>query len=316
MHPNRHSALRARMSAALATTRTFPRQCLNRRQSGRAAPGRRRLCAQEHAGQDRKDKTECPIEAARELAPNALAHWDYGIHTQGMPIQLQMPENRLIITNPEDLYGRLTVNQLGKVQPDTRNPAIANAMEVLGLTENQHSGMPTVLLSSGKPTRARDGLPEDKTFKERPQLCWTSAASRAPVARSWFFLACTAPHTRCAPTPTRCGQRPADAGAPRQAQKPPANVPNVVNGRPAARGAARAVTPRKGTSVLFAWYLLPRALKSENVEIPPKIYLPRICLTPIDQGNCRSLRLWPRDRCPVATFNGCPSQSTYSRNTS
>lgn len=51
-----------------------------------------------------------------------------------MPIQLQMLENRLIITNPEDLYGRLTVNQLGKVQPDTRNPAIANAMEVLGLT--------------------------------------------------------------------------------------------------------------------------------------------------------------------------------------
>ncbi|KAB8286602.1 ATP-binding protein [Bifidobacterium avesanii] len=93
---------------------------------------------------ERKDKTEYPIEAVRELALNALIHRDYSIHTQGMPIQLQMFEDRLVITNPGGLYGRLTIDQLGKVQPDTRNPVIANAMEVLGLTENRYSGIPTV----------------------------------------------------------------------------------------------------------------------------------------------------------------------------
>ena len=104
-----------------------------------------------------------------------------------MPIQLQMFENRLVITNPGDLYGRLTVDQLGKVQPDTHNPAIANAMEVLGLTENRYPGTPTVLLS---PTSQRGHAmaSKDKISKERPRLCWTSAASRAPVTRLWIFL--------------------------------------------------------------------------------------------------------------------------------
>lgn len=93
---------------------------------------------------ERKDKTEYPIEAVRELVLNALIHRDYSIHTQGMPIQLQMFEDRLVITNPGGLYGRLTVDQLGKVQPDTRNPVITNAMEVLALAENRYSGIPTV----------------------------------------------------------------------------------------------------------------------------------------------------------------------------
>ena len=36
------------------------------------------------------------------------------------------------------------MDQLGKVQPDTRNPVIALAMEVLHLTENRYSGIPTI----------------------------------------------------------------------------------------------------------------------------------------------------------------------------
>jgi len=42
------------------------------------------------------------------------------------------------------LYGRLRIDQLGKVQPDTRNPVLAVAMEVLGETENRYSGIPTI----------------------------------------------------------------------------------------------------------------------------------------------------------------------------
>ena len=92
----------------------------------------------------RADREEYPVEAVRELVVNALIHRDYSVHTQGMPIQLQMFDNRIVITSPGGLYGRLSVDDLGKVQPDTRNPVIATAMETLGETENRYSGIPTV----------------------------------------------------------------------------------------------------------------------------------------------------------------------------
>ena len=42
------------------------------------------------------------------------------------------------------LYGRMRIDQLGKVQPDTRNPVIASELEVLKITENRYSGIPTI----------------------------------------------------------------------------------------------------------------------------------------------------------------------------
>lgn len=48
------------------------------------------------------------------------------------------------IRNPGGIYGRITVDQLGKVQPDTRNPVIASILEVLKITENRYSGIPTI----------------------------------------------------------------------------------------------------------------------------------------------------------------------------
>lgn len=71
---------------------------------------------------------------------NALVHRDYSIHTEGMPDQVELYSDRLEVSSPGGLYGRLTVDKLGKVQPDTRNPVLATAMEVLGLTENRYSG--------------------------------------------------------------------------------------------------------------------------------------------------------------------------------
>lgn len=50
-----------------------------------------------------------------------------------------MYRNRLEIRNPGGLYGRLTIDTLGKVQPDTRNPVLARALETLGLAENRYS---------------------------------------------------------------------------------------------------------------------------------------------------------------------------------
>lgn len=92
----------------------------------------------------REDRTEYPITAVREAIINALVHRDYSVHTEGMPIQIIMYEDRMEIRNPGGIYGRTRVNQLGKVQPDTRNPVLASALEVLGVTENRYSGIPTI----------------------------------------------------------------------------------------------------------------------------------------------------------------------------
>lgn len=92
----------------------------------------------------RMDRPEYPLDAVRETILNALVHRDYSIHTEGMPIQLTMYSDRLEVANPGGLYGRLTVDQLGKVQPDTRNPVLVTAMESLGQTENRYSGIPRI----------------------------------------------------------------------------------------------------------------------------------------------------------------------------
>lgn len=93
---------------------------------------------------ERRDRTEYPLEAIREIVLNALIHRDYSIHTEGMPIQLLLFKNRLEIKSPGGLYGRFKINNIGKVQPDTRNPVLATMMEDLGLTENRYSGIPTI----------------------------------------------------------------------------------------------------------------------------------------------------------------------------
>ena len=53
-------------------------------------------------------------------------------------------EDRMEIHNPGGIYGRMKMDQLGKVQPDTRNPVLAVALENLGITENWYSGIPTM----------------------------------------------------------------------------------------------------------------------------------------------------------------------------
>lgn len=93
----------------------------------------------------RNDREQYPLIAIREIILNALVHRDYSYYTEGTPIQILMFEDRIEITNPGGIYGRLKVGQLGKVRPETRNPVIANAMETLGLIENRYSGIPTII---------------------------------------------------------------------------------------------------------------------------------------------------------------------------
>lgn len=92
----------------------------------------------------RADKPEYPIKAVREIILNALIHRDYSIHTDHSPVRLVIYEDRLELENPGGLYGRITVDDLGKVSADTRNPFIAGALEIMINTENRFSGIPTV----------------------------------------------------------------------------------------------------------------------------------------------------------------------------
>ena len=92
----------------------------------------------------RNDRTEYPVIAVRELVLNALIHRDYSIHTESAPITITMYSDRMEIENPGGLYGRMTLDNLGFVSADTRNPYIAGALEIMGETENRYSGMPTV----------------------------------------------------------------------------------------------------------------------------------------------------------------------------
>lgn len=92
----------------------------------------------------RTDSTDYPATAVREAILNALVHRDYSIHTEGMPIQLIMYDDRMEIHNPGGLYGRIRMDQLGKVQTDTRNPVLAAALEIMKITENRYSGIPTI----------------------------------------------------------------------------------------------------------------------------------------------------------------------------
>ncbi|MHC1732891.1 MAG: ATP-binding protein [Bacteroidales bacterium] len=93
----------------------------------------------------RDDKPEYPIKAVREIVLNALIHRDYSIHTERSPIRLVMYEDRLELENPGGLYGRITIDDLGKISADTRNPYIAGALEIMLDTENRFSGIPTVI---------------------------------------------------------------------------------------------------------------------------------------------------------------------------
>lgn len=93
---------------------------------------------------ERKDKPEYPVEAIREAVLNALIHRDYSHFTEGTPIQIDFFTDRLEIHSPGGLYGRMTIEDLGKARPDLRNPALAVMSEFLLRTENRYSGIPTI----------------------------------------------------------------------------------------------------------------------------------------------------------------------------
>ena len=147
----------------------------------------------------REDRTDYPITAIREAILNALVHRDYSIHTEGMPIQLIMFEDRIEIRNPGGIYGRIRIDQLGKVQPDTRNPVLASELEVLKITENRYSGIPTM-----RKEMQSYNLPQPEFLDERGSFIIkmykfgeeNSTAEIENVEDKELILYCKTPRTR------------------------------------------------------------------------------------------------------------------------
>jgi ATP-dependent DNA helicase RecG len=55
-----------------------------------------------------------------------------------------MFDDRLRVINSGGLYGKISLSNLGKIRPDTRNAVLANILEILKITENRYSGIPTI----------------------------------------------------------------------------------------------------------------------------------------------------------------------------
>ena len=145
---------------------------------------------------EREDRTDYPITAVREAIINALVHRDYSIHTEGMPIQIIMYEDRMEIRNPGGIYGRIKVDQLGKMQPDTRNPVLALTLEILRVTENRYSGIPTIRREMEK-----YNLKEPKFADERGSFTVTfyktgNISKEEPEETSNLLAFCKTPRTR------------------------------------------------------------------------------------------------------------------------
>ena len=92
----------------------------------------------------REDKEEYPTTAVREAILNALLHRDYSVLTENTPVSVEIYRNRIVVRNKGGLYGGGSVDQLGYGRPETRNPVLANIMELLNVTENRYSGIPTI----------------------------------------------------------------------------------------------------------------------------------------------------------------------------
>ena len=131
----------------------------------------------------RQDRLEYPPEAIREAILNALIHRDYSFYTEGTPVQIIFYQDRLEIHSPGNLYGRMTIEQLGHAKPDLRNPVLAIMAEALTGAENRYSGIPTM-----RRELAAYGLPEPKFENRRNEFIVTFYNAKKIDARQQITL--------------------------------------------------------------------------------------------------------------------------------
>ena len=114
---------------------------------------RTQICIDQDTGRHR-DRRDSFLAAVQELVLNALMHRDYSRFAEAIPICLTIFSDRLELDNPGCFYGRARADASGFVQAETRNPALAQALQILGLARNQGQG-----LSHVREILAEEGLP-------------------------------------------------------------------------------------------------------------------------------------------------------------
>jgi len=94
----------------------------------------------------RADKYEYPIRAIREILLNALMHRDYSLFSENMPVTVEMYRDRIEVSNPGGLYGRMNIQDLGFAKTEIRNATLVHILEIMSIAENRHSGIQTIRL--------------------------------------------------------------------------------------------------------------------------------------------------------------------------
>lgn len=90
----------------------------------------------------RQEQYEYPMEAARELVVNAVAHRDYSIPGDG--IRLFLFKDRMEVTSPGGLAGPVTIDNI-KDERFSRNPAIVQVLSDMGFIERLGYGVDRVI---------------------------------------------------------------------------------------------------------------------------------------------------------------------------
>ncbi|HYF83767.1 MAG TPA: ATP-binding protein [Clostridia bacterium] len=149
----------------------------------------------------RNDKPEYPVKAVREAVLNALMHRDYSIHTEGTPVRIIIYSDRMEIINEGGLYGKLTIDSLGKIHTDTRNQTLTNILEILKIAENRYSGIPTIRMEMQE-HNLPEPIFENKrgsfivTLKNRMETQIESGMVRTGDIQSDLLKFCITPKTR------------------------------------------------------------------------------------------------------------------------
>lgn len=90
----------------------------------------------------RTENYEYPMEAARELVVNAVAHRDYSI--RGDSIRLFIFQDRMQVTSPGKLPGPVTIDNI-KDERFSRNPVIVQVLSDMGFIERLGYGVDRVI---------------------------------------------------------------------------------------------------------------------------------------------------------------------------
>ena len=110
-----------------------------------------------------------------------------------------MYRDRMEIKSPGGLYGKISIDSLGKVRPDTRNSTLANMLELLHVTENRYSGIPTIrreFRNAGLPAPVFEVRHGDFIVTFKNNFCGSDAKGNSQSTADSVLDFCSTPRTR------------------------------------------------------------------------------------------------------------------------